>query len=177
MKIVRYPIKSLAADYFRAGTGLIVGLGVMVTAPPGPIVFLVFGGISAIFGVFGYRTLRRHFTAISVGDDAIGSRALGVVALPWHDLERLKLRYYGSRRQRARGEGEGFMQLTLSGAGATLTLESSLEGFEDIAWRATKAARDNRIALDETTAGNLLDLGIDAHGEQVAPGPSEKPSS
>lgn len=174
MKIVRYPLKSLAADYFRAGAGLIVGLGVLVSAPPGPIMFLVFGSLSAVFGLFGYRTLRRHFTTISVGDAAIGSRGLGVVALSWNDLERLKLRYYGSRRQRARGEGEGFMQLTLSGAGATLTLESSLEGFEDIAWRATKAARDNRIALDETTAGNLLDIGIDAHGEQMAPGLGEK---
>jgi len=170
MRVLRYPVKSLAADYFRAGVGLSVGLGVLVSVPPGPIAITVFGGLSAIFGVFGYRTMRRHVTKISIGDDAITSQGLGDIVLPWQDLEILKLRYYGSRRQRARGEGEGFMQLTLRGGGASLTLESSVEGFEYIAWRAAKAARDNAVALDQTSAGNLLDIGIDAHGEQPPPG-------
>ena len=169
MKVVRYPVKALVADYFRAGIGLSVGLGALVTVPPGPIVYLVFGGLSAIFGIFGYRTVRRHVTTISVGDTAISSRGLGGITLPWHDLEVLKLRYYGSRRQRARGEGEGFMQLTLRGAGASLTLESSVDGFEYIAWRAAKAARDNHVTLDQTSASNLLDIGIDADVEQPAP--------
>ena len=62
------------------------------------------------------------------------------------------------------------MQLTLrGGGGASLTLESSIEGFEYIAWRAAKAARDNRVTLDETSAGNLLDIGIDADAAQAAP--------
>ncbi len=169
MKVVRYPVKSLVADYLRAGIGLSVGLGVLVSVPPSPVMLLVFGGLSAIFGVFGYRTVRRHVTTISVGDDVIRSQGLGTHILPWHDLEMLKLRYYGSRRQRARGEGEGFMQLTLRGAGASLTLDSSVDGFEYIAWRAAKAARDNRVTLDQTSAGNLLDIGIDADAAQPAP--------
>jgi hypothetical protein len=169
MKVVRYPVKALLADYFRAGIGLSVGLGVLVSVPPSPVILLVFGGLSAVFGVFGFRTLRRHVTTISIGDAAIGSQGLGACTLPWHELEMLKLRYYGSRRQRSRGEGEGFMQLTLCGAGASLTLESSVEGFEYIVWRAAKAARDNRVALDQTSAGNLLDIGIDADAEEPAP--------
>lgn len=173
MKVLRYPVKSLAADYFRAGIGLSVGLGVLASVPPGPVVLPVFGGLSLIFGVFGYRTVKRHVTTISLGDTAISSQGLGSVTLPWHELEMLKLRYYGSRRQRARGEGEGFMQLTLRGAGGSLTLDSSVDGFEYIAWRAAKAARDNRVTLDETSAGNLLDIGIDAYDEQEAPGLGE----
>lgn len=171
MKVVRYPVKSLAADYFRAGIGLSIGLGVLASVPASPVIVLVFGGLSAIFGFFGYRTVRRHVTTISVGDADIRSQGLGTRVLAWHDLKMLKLRYYGSRRQRARGEGEGFMQLTLRGAGASLTLESSVEGFEYIAWRAAKAARDNRVTLDQASAGNLLDIGIDADSEQPAPGP------
>ncbi len=61
------------------------------------------------------------------------------------------------------------MQLTLTGAGATMTLESSIDGFEYIAWRATKAARENGLSLDPASAGNLLELGIDADADQPAP--------
>ncbi len=171
MKVFRYPVKSVLGDYVRAGIGLSVGLGVLVSVPSSPVILLVFGGLSAVFGVFGLRTVRRHVTEISVGDTGIRSQGLGTQVLPWHDLETLKLRYYGSRRQRARGDGEGFMQLTLRGAGASFTLESSVDGFEYIAWRAAKAARDNRVSLDPTSAGNLLDLGVDADVEQSAPDP------
>jgi hypothetical protein len=106
---------------------------------------------------------------IAVGDGEIRAAGLGMLVLPWDELRALKLRYYGSRRQRSRGEGEGFMQLTLRGKGASLTLESSVEGFEYIAWRAAKAARDNGVSLDPTSAGNLLDIGIDIDAEQQAP--------
>ena len=61
------------------------------------------------------------------------------------------------------------MQLTLKGAGASMSLESSIDGFEYIAWRATKAARENGVSLDPASAGNLLELGIDADQDQPAP--------
>jgi hypothetical protein len=81
----------------------------------------------------------------------------------------LKLSFYGTRRQRSREAGGGFMQLSLKGAGTSLSLESSIEGFEYIAWRAVKAARENGVDLDPTSAGNLLVLGIDADEDGPAP--------
>ena len=81
----------------------------------------------------------------------------------------LKLRYYGRRRPRNRESSGGFMQLTLKGADTSVTLESSLEGFEYIAWRAAKAARENGVGLDPTSVGNLLELGIDADEDGPAP--------
>lgn len=169
MKIYRYPPGKLMGDYVRAGVGLSVGLGVLATVPPSPAIVLVFGGISALFGVFGLRTVKRHVTEISVGDAGIRADGLGTVILSWPDLEFLRLRYFGTRRQRTRGEGEGFMQLTLRGGGTKLTLESSVEGFEYITWRAAKAARDKGLSLDPASAGNLLNLGIDADVEQPPP--------
>ena len=171
MNVYRYPVKSLLGDYVRAGVGLTVGLGVLISVPPSPAIVAVFGGLIALFGVFGLRTVRRHVTEIAVGDAGIRSQGLGTAVLPWHELEMIKLRYYGTRRQRSRGEGEGFMQLTLRGGGASLTFESSVEGFEYIAWRAAKAARDNGVSLDPTSAGNLLDIGIDADVDQPPPAP------
>lgn len=170
MKVYRYPVNKLMGDYVRAGVGLSVGLGVLLTVPPSTAIVLVFGGLSALFGVFGARTVKRHMTEVAVDEAGIRAVGIGNVILPWPELEVLRLRYYGSRRQRARGEGEGFMQLTLRGGGAALTLESSVEGFDYIAWRAAKAARDKGLSLDPTSAGNLLNLGIDADVEEAPPG-------
>lgn len=171
MKVYRYPPGKLMGDYVRAGVGLSVGIGVLATVPASPAIVLVFGGLSTLFGVFGLRTVKRHMTEISVGEAGIRADGMGTVILSWPDLEFLRLRYFGTRRQRTRGEGEGFMQLTLRGGGTKLTLESSVEGFEYITWRAAKAARDKGLSLDPASAGNLLNLGIDADVEQPPPEP------
>ena len=101
--------------------------------------------------------------------EAIHSSGLSSRELPWGKLDLVKLRYFGTRRQRTRETGGGFMQLTLEGAGASFTLESSIEGFEYIAWRAAKAARENGVGLDPASAGNLLELGIDADADGPPP--------
>ncbi len=169
MKVFRYPSRSLTGDYLRAGIGLAVGLSVLASASGSVVVVVIFGGLTALFGGFAYRTLRRHLLRIAVTTEAICGSGLGTLELPWDKLGLLKLRYYGTRRQRNREDRGGFMQLTLKGAGASLTLESSIEGFEYIAWRAAKAARDTGIGLDPISAGNLLELGIDADEEGPAP--------
>jgi len=173
MNVFRYPARSLVGDYLRAGIGLAVGLGVLASAPVSVMVFVIFGSLTALFGGFAYRTLRRHLLRVAVTTEAIHGNGPGARELPWGKLDLLKLRYFGTRRQRHReaGRGDGgFMQLTLAGAGASLTLESSIEGFEYIAWHAAKAARENGVGLDSASAGNLLELGIDADEDGPAPG-------
>ncbi len=171
MNIFRYPVRSLTGDYLRAGVGLAVGLSVLGSAPASVTVVVIFGGLTVLFLGFAYRTLRRHLIRVAVTDDAIRGSGLGHRELTWDKLDSVKLRYFGTRRQRQReaGGGGGFMELTLAGAGASLTLESSIEGFEYIAWRATKAARENGVGLDPASAGNLLELGIDADEDGPAP--------
>ena len=61
------------------------------------------------------------------------------------------------------------MQLTLKGGGTSITFESSLAGFDYITWRASKAARENGLSMDPTSAGNLLAIGLDADGESPPP--------
>jgi len=169
MRIYRYPLRSLMGDYLRAGVGLTVGLVVLVTVQPSPAIVAVFGGLTALFLVFGLRTVQRHLLQVALTDEKICGAAFRTRVLPWNSLERLKLRYYGTRRQRTREDGGGFMQLSLKGGGAALTLESTIDGFEWIAWRAAKAARENGVTLDPTSAGNLLQLGIDADRETPPP--------
>jgi hypothetical protein len=167
--VFRYPTGSLVGDYLRASVGVVVGLSVLANASGSIMVVVIFGALTALFGGFAYRTLRRHMLRIAVTREAICGTGLGTQELPWDKLDMLKLRYYGTRRQRNREDGGGFMQITLKGAGASLTLESSIEGFEYVAWRAAKAARDFGIGLDPISAGNLLQLGIDADEDGPAP--------
>lgn len=169
MNVFRYPGRSLVGDYIRSGVGLAVGLSVLASASSSITIVIIFGALTALFLAFGFRTVKRQVLRVAVTDAEIRAAGFGTRALPWGRLDRLKLRYYGSRRQRSRESSGGFMQLTLKGAGATMTLESSIDGFEYIAWRATKAARENGVSLDSASAGNLLELGIDADADQPAP--------
>ncbi len=174
MNIFRYPVRSLTGDYLRAGIGLAVGLSVLASAPASVTVVVIFGSLTVLFLGFAYRTVRRNLMRVAVTAEAIRGSGRGAREVPWDQLNLLKLRYFGTRRQRHKETGGGFMQLTLEGAGASLTLESSIEGFEYIAWRAAKAARDNGVGLDPASAGNLLELGVDA--DEAGPAPEIKPT-
>lgn len=167
MEILRYPPGSLLGDYLRSAAGFGVGVGVLAAAPAGWPVVVVFGGLAGVFGVFGAHTFARHVTRVAVSEGEIARAAVGTRVIPWDRLEHAKLRYYGSRRQQR--HQDGFMQLKLRGAGTRMTFESNLQGFDYIVWRAARAARDNGVSLDPTSAGNMLALGIDADAEAPPP--------
>lgn len=167
MKVLRYPGRVLVGDYVRTAVGLLVGVGVLLSVPATPAIIVVFGGIAGLFSFFGLRTVQRQVTRIAVTEVEICSAGFGSRVLSWADLERMKLRYYGTKRQE-RGRG-GFMQLTLRSGGKSLTCDSGIEGFRYIAWRAAKAARENGVTVDPASAGNLLALGLDADGDVPPP--------
>lgn len=170
MRVYRYPPRSVAGDYLRTLAGMGVGLGVLLSTPATPAIILIFGSVTCLFGYFGYRTVRRHLTRVAVTDSEIRDAGFGTRIMPWGDLQRLKLRYYGTKRQ-AHGRG-GFMQLTLKANGKSLTFYSSLDGFDYITWRAAKALRENGGTMDPASAGNLLTMGLDADREMPPPDPS-----
>ena len=167
MKVLRYPGRVLVGDYIRSAVGLLIGFGVLLSVPATPAIILVFGGVAGLFSIFGLRTVQRQVTRVAVTEAEIHSADFRSRVMSWSDLERMKLRYYGTKRQE-RGQG-GFMQLTLRGGGKSLTYDSGITGFKYIAWRAAKAARNNGVAVDPASAGNLLALGLDADGEAPPP--------
>lgn len=167
MMVYRYPGRALAGDYLRAGAGLVVGLGVLLSTPLSPVIVAIFGSWTALFGYFAYRTIQRNLTRVAVTDTEICDVGLHTRVMAWGDLQWLKLRYFGTKRQ-ARAQG-GFMQLKLKGGGRSLTYDSGMEGFDYVAWRAAKAIRENGFSMDPTSAGNLLSLGVDADQETPPP--------
>jgi len=73
----------------------------------------VLGSFAAVFGIFGLRTVLRHRTSLEMSDTEL--RASGALRrrISWAELDRMKLSYYSTRRDRR----SGWMQLELS-AGA-----------------------------------------------------------
>lgn len=154
----RYPLRAVLLDYLYSGLGLLFTLGPLGAAGPvGPAAWFL-GALAALFAFYGVRTVLRHRTCLRVSEAGITVDGVWRRRLPWEQLTRLTLGYYSTRRKR----DSGWMQLTLKAGRRTLRLESQIEGFEQIAGRAARAAAARGIAFDHTTAENLRALGIAA---------------
>jgi hypothetical protein len=168
-RTLRYPPGTLIGDYLRTAFGVGVGGSVLAVNPVGWALGLSVGGLTLLFAGFGARTAVRQITRVDVRPEGISRRALATRELAWDAVTDVRLRYYGSKRER-KAEG-GFYQLKLRAPGARLSFESSLTGFDYLVWRAGAAARANGLGLDTSTVQNMQAFGIDADGD-LAPPPS-----
>ena len=167
MTVLRYPFSSLLYDYLRSACGILVGGGILLLAAPGFWVSAIFLTLLVVFLVFGFRTFRRQNLRLAVTEEALVTSA-PTRKLEWGRLEKMRLRYYGTQRERSKGKAS-FLELKLETPETKLTLESSLTGFDYLAWRAAKAVRENGLALDPTSAENLRAIGIEAERDQPPP--------
>jgi len=156
MSEYRYAPGALTGDLVRAGIGFVLcaiplaaislelWTAVLLTVPAG------------LFALFGVRTWLRRGMRVAVDDDGITATGLAPTRIPWDDLHRFKLSYFSTRRDRS----NGWMQLNLRGASGRLSVDSNLDGFDDICRRAFRAAADNGIELSSATLRNLAELGL-----------------
>lgn len=144
----------------RAGVGLVITAGPALAIPPTSLAQLVFGPLALLFLAFGVRTWQRSVAVIAVTARDISLSAPWQARLAWHNLKAVRLNYYSTRFDRS----GGWMQLMLKGQGgpdgATIRLDSTLEGFDEIARQAASVARASRIPLSESTRNNFSALGI-----------------
>jgi len=152
----RYPTGALAADYARAGTGFAATAGPLALVQAGRTVTAVLVALAVIFVVYALRTAYRGATRVWVDDEAIEALGWRRTRLPWREITGMRLNYYSTKRD---GRA-GWMLLTLTGAGGVIRLESSLDGFVDIARRGYAAARRSGLALTPATGANLHLLGV-----------------
>jgi hypothetical protein len=156
-----YPAAAMIGDYLRAAAGLVPAGAVFATLPVAPVPATLLGGFAVVFGIFGLRTALRHNTSIEMTDTEIrasGRIAGGLVTrtIAWTELDRLKLSYYSTRRDRK----SGWMQLQLAGGGVKLSLDSRIAGFGEVVRRAADAAYERQLQVSESTAANLEALGV-----------------
>ncbi len=177
MQTLGYPARALLGDYVRSGLGIALTLPPAIAVPAGSAAQYVLVALVALFGTFGARTLLRQSSSVALEPAGVTVSALRRTRLEWTQLRSVKLNYYSTRGDR----GEGWMQLTLKGGGGpgggTVRVDSSLDGFVEVARAAAEAARPARVALSETTRVNFASLGIavdepDAEAESAARGPA-----
>lgn len=160
MKLARYPINALLADYGRAALGLAATGGPLLFVPPNPAMVIILGGMAGLFLIFGLRTGLRQLTTVEVSERGVRVTGLRSTALDWTVLKGLRIRYYSTRRDRT----QGWMQLKLDGPDGTIGFDSHLDGFDELVKRAAAAARTAGLTLNEATLDNLGALGIERAG-------------
>ena len=158
MPLYRYPTAATAADYARGLVGIALTAGpLFALSPTGPFAWIL-AACMLLFLVYFVRAVVRHLTRIELSETGIAARGPFGRAIPWDELRSMKLNYYTTRSDRS----GGWMQLDLgTGTGRrSLSVDSRLEGFADIAEVAAQEARRRGCRLDETTLLNLKALGV-----------------
>ncbi|MBV8119218.1 MAG: hypothetical protein JO081_04670 [Alphaproteobacteria bacterium] len=151
-----YPGSAMVGDYLRAGVGFIPAMAILVSAPIGPVATGLSAGFAALFGVFGLRTALRHVTQIEATETGLSASGPLATTIRWAELNRIKLAYYSTRRDRR----DGWMQLELRARGASLRLDSRIEGFEQLVEQSARAAAEHGVEISAATAANMEALGI-----------------
>lgn len=166
MTQLAYPGNAMYGDYLRAAAGLVPASAILATTHVDLAGGAILGGVAALFLGFGIRTALRHGTRVELTEAAV--RATGPLAgsIAWSELDRLKLAYYSTRRDK----GSGWLQLELRAGRSALRFDSRIDGFAALVERAAQAAQSRGLGLDAATAANLQAFGIDKSAMQLVRG-------
>jgi hypothetical protein len=151
-----YPLSSLYGDYVRAAIGVLFFGTPLYFVKDSPILSTILAGILLVFIGFAAKVALRQMTIIKTDDEGIIANGPLGRQIAWRDINKVALKFYSTRRDK----NEGWMQLTLFSKAEKMTLESSLNGFNDIANNVVQAGFRNNAEMDETTMENIASMGI-----------------
>ena len=160
---LRYPRETLWADYVRASAGvLLCGLPLLLLEVNHWLALVLLAGF-VLFALFLARTALRHRTRYMLASDTLCADGPAGGIVEWNRLDRLKLSYFSTKRDRS----DGWMQLTVGSAGGrAVKIDSSLDGFHDVVERAAEAANATQLPLSRATLANLRAMGISVAGQE-----------
>ena len=149
--VYQYTLSVLAPHYIRGGIGIVLMGGPLLFADTTDIAAAILAIGAAAFTFHVLHTVLQH--ACTIECDAAGIAVRGAVTryIVWTELRDVRVRYFSTRRDRQ----NGWMQLVLKGPHATIRIESTLSGFDDIVAVAVKAADQNKLSLSPITLGNI----------------------
>ncbi len=154
---LRYPRQTLWADYIRATAGVVLCGAPLVALDVNRWMAMLLAAGFLLFIVFLARTALRQRTRYVLAADTLCADGPAGTLVEWNRLDRLKLSYYSTKRDRS----DGWMQLAVGSAGGrTIKIDSALDGFYDIVERAAAAAEANKVELGTATRANLKSMGI-----------------
>lgn len=152
----RYPVSSLRGDYFQAGIGMSITGLLLIGASSVPVMFVIIGSLFALFAGFGIKTWSKHMTLIQIEPDGLQIFGLRRRQVSWEDLSGAKLRFFTVKRDR----DAGWMELTLFTDKGKVKIESSIDGFNEIAASVAKTVESKNVVIDETSVENFNAIGI-----------------
>lgn len=162
---LRYPRQTLWADYTRAAAGALLCGAPLLALEVNRWLAVLLGAGFVLFGIFFVRTALRQRTRYILGPDTLCADGPGGTVVEWNRLDRMKLSYYSTKRDRS----AGWMQLAVgSMGGGIVTVDSSLDGFHDIVERAARAAETAGLQLSPATRTNLRSMGLSVAGQEEA---------
>ena len=154
---LRYPTGILWADYSRALTGVVLCGAPLLLVDVNRWLGLCLGVGLILFALYGVRTAMRQKTRYTLEADKLCAEGVSRSVVEWARLDRLKLNYYSTKRDRS----DGWMQLSAGSVGGRLVkIDSSLDGFHDIVERAAHAAEAADVEMSDSTRVNLRSMGI-----------------
>ena len=156
MSEYRYSTAALNGDLVRAAIGFGLCATPIALASLEPWLMLLLAVPAGLFALFGARAWLRRSMRVAVDDAGIAATGLTATDIRWPELRRFKLSYFSTRRDRS----NGWMQLNLRGPSGRLSIDSNLDGFDDICRRAFRAAADNDLELSSASLRNLAALGL-----------------
>jgi len=165
MSYYDYPTSAMLGDYLRSAAGVVPATAILVTLPLGSITTTVLGGLAALFAGFGIRTIIRHGTRFEMTGSALRTSGLRRASIVWGELDRMKLAYYSTRRDRR----DGWMQLELRSGRSSIRLDSRITGFTELVAVSARAAEARGLALNAATLANLATLGVRSRAEHSMP--------
>ena len=148
-------------DFCAGVAGIMVCIALLVFGRPGFWVVVILLVFTSLFAIYLFRIFQRNRCYIEMDPQGLrvyASSTSSVVRrqLAWDELERLDLNYYCTRRDGR----EGWLDLRLRGAGAAISFDSRLLGFEQILEQSVDAASCRGIAISDASAANLASIGF-----------------
>lgn len=156
MSELRYSIAALNGDLIRAGIGFGLCVAPILLVSLVPWLLILLAAPACLFAIFGVRTWLRRSIRVALDDSAVTATGLSSARLAWDEINYFKLSYFSTRRDRS----NGWMQLNLRAPSGRLSIDSNLEGFDDVCDRAFRAATDNDVELSGASLRNLAELGL-----------------
>jgi hypothetical protein len=151
-----YPSSAMIGDYVRAAAGFAPVAAVLALAAAGPVATGILAGLAGLFALFGLRTALRHATRIDATETGLAASGPLSATICWAEIDRMKLAYYSTRRDRR----DGWLQLELRAGVSTIRLDSRIGGFNELVEQAAFAAAARGVELSAATIANLEALGI-----------------
>lgn len=158
-----YPTSAMLGDYLRAAAGFVPVTAVLAILPVTATAGIVLGGFASLFALFGVRTMLRHGSRLEMTESALSATGLFPASIVWEELDRMRLSYYSTRRDRR----HGWMQLELRSGSSSINLDSRIEGFSELVEKSARAAQRRGLSLDAATVANLAVLGVNDRCEAV----------